>query len=115
MTNRDSVLTEIRDCIIQNKERRCKAVSKQIYAHWNQLSANDGCLLLDNRLTIPITLKEAVIDVIHAIHPGSLGMRETGTRLCWPFINRDLINKAITCLPCTEFGKNLKSIIPKTK
>ena len=36
MTNRDSVLREIRDCIIQNDERRCKAVSKQIYAHWNQ-------------------------------------------------------------------------------
>ena len=33
MTNRDSVLREIRDCIIQNDERRCKAVSKQIYAH----------------------------------------------------------------------------------
>ena len=30
MTNRDCVLREIRDCFIQNDERRCKAVSKQI-------------------------------------------------------------------------------------
>ena len=33
MTNRDSVLKETRDCIIRNGERRCKAVSKQMYAH----------------------------------------------------------------------------------
>ena len=71
MTNRDSVLREIRDCIIHNDESRCKAVSKQIYAHWNQLSVNDGCILRDNRLTIPNTLKEAVIDVLHATHTGS--------------------------------------------
>ena len=115
MTNRDSVIREIRDCIIQNNEHRCKAVSKQIYAHWNQLSVNDGCILLDNRLTIPNALKEAVIDVLHATHPGSWGMTELANRLWWPFINRDLINKAKTCRPCSEFGKNLKSMIPKTK
>ena len=78
-------------------------------------SVNDGCILLDNCLTIPNTLKEAVIDVLHATHPGSWEMTELGTRLWWPFINRDLLNKAKTCLPCTEFVKNLKSIIPKTK
>ena len=73
------------------------------------------CILLDNRLTIPKALKEAVIDVLHATHPGSWGMTELANRLWWPFINRDLINKAKTCGPCTEFGKNLKSMIPKTK
>ena len=41
-------------------------------------------------------------------------MIELGHRV-WPFINRDLINKSKTCRPCTEFGSNLKSIIPKTK
>ena len=66
MTNRDSVLREIRDCIVQNDKRRCKAVSKQKHAHWNQLSVNDGCILLDNRLTNPNALKESVIDVLHA-------------------------------------------------
>ena len=71
--------------------------------------------LLDNRLTIPNALKEAVIDVLHATHPGSWGMTELANRLWWPFINRGLINKAKTCRPCTEFGKNLKSMIPKTK
>ena len=33
MTNRDSVLREMRDCIIQGDELRCKAVSRQIHTH----------------------------------------------------------------------------------
>ena len=115
MTNGDAVLREIRDCITLGDEQRCKAVSRQIHTHWKQLSVNDGCILLDNRLTIPNAMKEAVIDVLHATHPGAWGMTELAHRLWWPFINRDLINKSKTCRPCTEFGKNLKSIIPKTK
>ena len=115
ITNRDNVLRKIRDCIIQNDERRCKAVSKLVHAHWNQLSVNDGCILLINCITIPNAMKEAVIDVLRATHPGSWGMTELAHRLWWPFINRNLINKAKTCRHRTEIGKNLKSIIAKTK
>ena len=115
MTNRDAVLREIRDCKTQGDEQSCKAVSRQIHTHWKQLSVNDGCILLDNRLTIPNAMKDAVIDILHATHPGAWGMTELANRLWWPFINRDLINKSKTCRPCSEFGKNLKSIIPKTK
>ena len=71
VTNRDSVLREIRDCITQGDELRCKAVSRQIHTYWKQLSVNDGCILLDNRLTIPNAMKDAVIAVLHATHPGA--------------------------------------------
>ena len=81
ITNRDAVLREIRDCITLGDEQRCKAVSRQIHTHWKQLSVNDGCILLDNRLTIPNAMKEAVIDVLHATHPGAWGMTELAPRL----------------------------------
>ena len=109
MTNRDSVLREIRYCITQGDELRCKAVSRQIHPHWKQLSVNDGCILLDNRLTIPNAMKDAVIDVLHATHPGAWGMTKLANRLWWPFINRDLIKKSKTCRTCTELGKTLKA------
>ena len=54
------------------------------------------------------------MDVLHATHPGAWGMTELGQRLWWPFNNRDFISKSKTCRPCTEFGKNLKSIIRKS-
>ena len=114
MINRDTVLREIRDCIINEDQARCKSLSKQIHAKWGSLSVNNGCILVDNKLAIPNILKESVMDVLHSTHPGAWGMTELGQRLWWPFINRDLINKSKTCRPCTEFGKNLKSILRKS-
>ena len=115
MTNRDTVLREVRDCILTGDEQRCKKLSKQIHATWRSLSVQNGCLLLDNKLAIPNSLKESVIDVLHSTHPGAWGMTELGQRIWWPFINRDLINKSKTCRPCTEFGKNLKNKNPKSR
>ena len=114
MINRDTVLREIKDCILNNDQARCKQLSRQIHAKWNSLSVNNGCILVDNKLAIPNILKHSVIDVLHSTHPGAWGMTELGQRLWWPFINQDLINKSKTCRPCTEFGKNLKSIIKKS-
>ena len=114
MTNRDTVLREVRDCILTGDEQRCTKLSKQIHAKWRSLSVQNGCVLLDNKLAIPNSLKESVIDVLHSTHPGAWGMTELGQRIWWPFINRDLINKSKTCRPCTEFVKNLKSINPKS-
>ena len=58
MTIRDSVLGEKCDCIIQEDEKRFKAVSRQIPTYWHQLSVNDGCLFIENRPTIPNSIKK---------------------------------------------------------
>ena len=115
MTNRDSVLREVRDCILTDDEQRCKKLCKQIHGQWRNLSTHNGCILVDNKLAIPHIMKEPVMDILHATHLGAWGMTELGQRLWWPFVNRDLINKSKTCRTCSEFGKNLKSLIPKTK
>ena len=114
MTNRDTILRKVCDCILTGDEQRFKRLSKQIHAKWRSLSVQNGCVLLDNKLAIPNSLKESVIDVLHSTHPVAWGMTELGQRIWWPFINRDLINKSKTCRPCTEFGNNLKSINPKS-
>ena len=85
LTNRDSILREIRDCIISNDEERYRKLRKQVHAHWKSLSAKNGCIFADNRVAIPNSFREAVTDVFHAKHPGSWGM----TELWWPFCNRD--------------------------
>ena len=94
MINRDTVLREIRDCIITEDQARRKRLSKQINAKWRSLSVNNGYILVDNKLAIPNTLKESVMDVFHATHPRAWGMTKLGQRLWWPFINRDLIKKS---------------------
>ena len=71
MINRDTVLREIRDCIINEDQARCKSLSNRIYAKWRNLSVNNGCILVDNILAIPNILKKSVMDVLHSTHPGA--------------------------------------------
>ena len=76
MINRDTVLREVRDCILANDEERCKKLCKQIHGQWRNLSNHDGCILVDNKLAIPHAMEEPVMDVLQATHPGAWGMTE---------------------------------------
>ena len=82
MTNRDGVLREVRDCILNGDDQKGKKLSKEIYAKWRSLCVHNGCVLLDNKLAIPNVLKESVFDILHSTHPGARGMTELGQRLC---------------------------------
>ena len=76
LSNRDSILREIRDCIISKEEERCRTLSKQVHAHWKSLSTRNGCIIVDNRVVFPNSIKEAVTDVLHPTHPRSWGIIE---------------------------------------
>ena len=110
LTNRDKVLREVRECVELKDAQRCKSLSKHIHSHWISVTVKNGIVFVNNKMAIPNAIKEAVIDQIHASHPGSWGMTEMGQKVWWPFSNRDLINEARKCKPCTEIGKILNSL-----
>ena len=64
------------------------------------------------KVAIPNALKDALIEDLHASHPGSWGIVCMAQHCWWPYINRDWLVKAIECKSCTAIGKNLKSVIP---
>ena len=74
LTSKDAVLKEIRDCVIQDDEARCKEVSMYIHSFWKDLHVKSGCLCVDQRVAIPNSIKEAVLESIHMTHPGRWGM-----------------------------------------
>ena len=74
-----------------------------------------NCLLYDNRLVIPSRLKQVVLDTIHHNHPGQAGMLALAKLIWWPHIHSEIASKAKACRQCIDKGKNLKSLIPKTK
>ena len=115
LTNRDTVLREVSDCIRLNYEQRCRAISEQMDAHWRNLSIKNGCIFIDNKVAIPNAIREAVIDLFHSTHPGSWGMKELAQRVWWPFCKREILNKVKTCKACNEYGKNLKSVKRKSE
>ena len=115
LTSKDAVLKEIRDCVLQDDEARCKEVSPYIHSFWKDFHVRSGCLCVDERVAIPNSIKEAVVESLHMTHPGSWGMISLSQYAWWPYMHREILAKASDCVPCTDIAKNLKPIIPKPK
>ena len=82
LTSKDAVLKEIRDCVIQDDEARCKEVSPYVHSFWKHLHVKYGCLCVDHRVAIPNFIKEAVLESIHMTHPGRWGMISLSLSIC---------------------------------
>ena len=115
LTSKDAVLKEIRYCVFQEDAARCKEVSPYVHSFWKDLHVKSGCFCVDQRVAIPNSIKEAVLESIHMTHPGSWGMISLSQYACWPYMHREILAKTSDCVPCTDIGKNLKPIIPKSK
>ena len=83
-TSKDAVLKEIRDCVLQDDEARCTEVSTYIHSFWKYLHVKSGCLCVDQRVAIPNSIKEAVLESIHMTQPGSWGMIFLSQYAWWP-------------------------------
>ena len=103
-------LKEVRDCIITNKESRLKALNPYIHSYWRDLHAHSGLVCVDEKVAILNVLREALIDDIHASHPGTWGLICLATHCWWPYTNRELIVKASECKFCRVIDKNPKSV-----
>ena len=72
-------------------------------------------MCIDDRITIPNSIKDAYVEALHATHPSSCGMTDMATHAWWPYMHQDIATKTEKCNPCVKIGKNLKSIIPADK
>ena len=115
ITSKDAVLKEVRDCILQNDPQRCKEVNPYLFSYWRDLHVRSGCVCVDERVAIPHSIQDAVLESLHLTHPGSWGMITLGQYAFWPYMHREILNKAALCKPCTDIGKNLKPVVPASK
>ena len=115
LTSKNAVLKEVKNCIIRSDEERLKALNPYLHSYWRDLHVSSGCVYMDEKVAIPNALKDALVEDLHASHPGSCGLVYMARHYWWPYMNRDLLVRAIECKPCTAIGKNLKSIIPAKK
>ena len=115
LTSKDAVFKELRDCILQNDAQRCKEVNRYLFSYWRDLHVRTGCVCLDERVAIPHSIQDAVLKSLHLTHPGSWGMITLGQYAFWPYMQREILNKAAQCRPCLDIGKILKPIVPASK
>ena len=113
LTSKDAVLKEIRDCVIQDDEARCKDVSSYVHSFWKDFHVKSACLCVDQRVAIPNSIKYAVLELLHMTHPDSWGMISLSQNAWWPYMHKEILAKASDCAPCTDIGKNLKTYYPK--
>ena len=115
LTSKDAVLKEVRDYILQNGPQRFKEVNPYMFSYWRDLHVRSGCVCIDERVAIPHSIQDAVLESLHLTHPVSWGMITLGQYAFWPYMHRDILNKAAQCKPCTDIGKNLKPVVPASK
>ena len=115
LTSKDAVLKEVRGCIVQNDAQRCKEVNPYLIFYWRDLHVRSGCVYVDERVAIPDSIQNAVLESLHLTHPGSRGMITLGQYAFWPYMHREILNKAAQCKLYTDIGKNLKPIVPASK
>ena len=102
---------------VKNSEwEKLKAINYTYYRIRRDISVSpSGCLIYDNKLVIPNKLKGMVLETIHNKHPGQAGMLALAQLIWYPHIHSDIVAQAQACRHCTEKGKNLKPLIPKTQ
>ena len=115
LTGNDAILKEIRDLIIRNDEEGLKDISPYKNLYWHDVSIKHGCLRVDEQVAIPKTIEDAVPEDIYSTHPRSFAMLSLAQNLWLPYIHHDMLAKASECKACTEIGKNLKPVIPRSK
>ena len=98
--------------MLTKNESRLKELNPYIQSFWRDLHVRSGCVCNDEMVALTNVLREALIDGIHASHPGTWEMICMATHCWWPYMNRELIVKATECKPRTVIGKNLKSVFP---
>ena len=114
-TSKDAVLKEVRDCILKKSEQGCKEVNQYLHSYWRYLHVQSGCVCVDQRVAIPRSIQDAVLESLCLTHPGFWGMFTLGHYAFWPYMYREILNKAAQCKPCTEFGKNQQTVVPASK
>ena len=77
------------------------------------MAVQDDCILVNNRLAVPVQLRPAVLKRIHRGHPGQEAMLGASQYLWWPHMYKDIVNLAEECRSCTRYGKNVKYLISK--
>ena len=115
LTSKDAVLREVRDCILQNDPPRSKEVNPYLFSFWRDLHVRSGCVCMDENVAIPHSIQDAVLESLHLKHHGSWGTITLGQYAFWPYMHREILNKAAQCKPCTDIGKNLKPVVPASK
>lgn len=78
----------------------------------NQLSILKGCIMYNNRVFVPLSLRNLVLHQFHDNHPGMSAMKSLARSLIWyPGMDKDIVELVASCQKC----QSVKSRPPQNK
>ena len=113
LTTEDTWMERLRRVIERGDKQGFELMGPYTNPLWSQMAVQDDCILVNNRLAVPVQLRQAVLKRIHRGHPGQEAMLGAAQYLWWPHMNKDIVNLAEECRSCTRYGKNVKYLISK--
>ena len=93
-------------------EKKIRAMGAHLGQHTRNFLVRENCLWMDERLDIPIPIRNTVVNRNHCFHHGA-NMFDTARDVWFNYFNRSLVDAAIDCKECTAASKSLKPISAK--
>ena len=84
-------------------------IDSYIKSFWQCAAVFDGCVVVDDRMSIPNCLRKPLLARLHRSHAGRLAMVDAAQYIWWPRMHRDIVQLCKDCPQRTKFGKNLKA------
>ena len=103
-TAKDNVLQSVTQHISENWSICRRRLPMDVHPFWSckdQLSFNDGIIYRGDRIVVPATLRQSLIEKFHQAHMGvESTLRRARTSLWWPGMNSQLKQFISSCQVC---------------
>ena len=109
LTDEDNSLCLMKRALINRDYEGFSRIDPYIKSFWHCAAVVDGCIVVHNRIAIPMCLRKPLLSRLHRSHAGQLAMVDAAQYIWLPRMHRDIVQLCKDCPQCTKFGKNLKA------
>lgn len=106
-TNKDLILSKVLQSVRNKWDKNKKEISDDMKFFYNvrdQLSVSNGLLFFGERVVVPNSLKEFILDKLHEAHIGITKTKGRAKNLFyWQGMNKDIENYVLRCSVCEKY------------
>lgn len=102
-TKKDPVLSQVAQLLESGWAEGVKTELSAYYCHRNELSLQDGVILIGSKVVIPTSCRSALLLELHQSHPGMVRMKSLArSYIYWPGLDKDIERVVRDCDQCQE-------------
>ncbi|KAL7834774.1 hypothetical protein SRHO_G00290210 [Serrasalmus rhombeus] len=111
-TRNDPLLSKLLDMVVGGRNVEDAAELKPYLVRRNDLTVQAGCLLWGQRVIIPPSLRNRVLQVLHSGHCGIVRMKELArSYFWWPGLDGQIEETVSSCTSCQKV-RNMPQLAP---